>query len=299
MFSPTALVFLTVSVNAATTEICRFVCPDIAGGLPLVDEFILVDGSVPNCVWDNNGVEATAVYDSNGDAIFTSSNDESTKRAKEICVTVTEGWTFAQGQVCLSDSVSYRILAQDTIVPIDGGVDPATCTAQCDVLGYTSAGVEFGGECHCGNGYGRSITAQVHTECNMPCTGNETETCGGPNRIEVFFGPFPPRAAQLPSGWSVFNSAVCAQDSVARMFTDTLIAGPTLASIDTPAACVQFCIDAGFDKAGVEGGDECYCGSEFRESPQALDPSECNLPCQGAPGVTCGGNFAIQLYTTA
>jgi len=300
MFSFAAIVLLAVSVNAATTEICRFVCPDTVGGSPLLEESLSADGSVPNCFWFGNGLGArSASFNSTGDATFTSSNNEFTTRAQQMCVTVTEGWTWAQGQVCISDSVSSRILADDTIVPTDDGGDPASCTAQCDALGYTFSGVEFGGECHCGTGFSATIEPQVHTECNMFCAGDDTETCGGPDLIEVFAGPNPPHAAQLPSGWSIFAAAICAQDSAARMFTDTLIAGPTLAPIDTPAACVQFCINAGFDKAGVEGGDECYCGSTFREPPQALDPSECNFPCQGAPGVTCGGNFAIQLYTTA
>ncbi|THH23271.1 hypothetical protein EUX98_g7909 [Antrodiella citrinella] len=132
----------------------------------------------------------------------------------------------------------------------------------------------------------------------MPCTRGGG-TCGGPGLIEVFAGPDPPHAAQLPAGWSIFTAAPCAQDSAARMFTDTLIAGPELAATDTPAACVAFCIANEFTKAGVEGGDECYCGTEFRATPEALDPSECDLPCQGAPGTLCGGNFAIQLYTSS
>lgn len=130
----------------------------------------------------------------------------------------------------------------------------------------------------------------------MPCTGDSSETCGGAGFIEVFQGPDPPLARQLPSGWDVFFDVPCAQDSQARMFTDTLIAGPLLASDDTPARCVEFCDERGFTLAGVEGGDECYCGTEFREPPVPLDGEQCDLPCQGAIGVTCGGNFAIQLY---
>ena len=63
-----------------------------------------------------------------------------------------------------------------------------------------------------------------------------------------------------------------------------------------PAACVEFCIEHGFTKTGVEGGDECYCGTEFRVTPEAIDPKLCDLPCQGAIGTTCGGDFAIQLF---
>ena len=131
----------------------------------------------------------------------------------------------------------------------------------------------------------------------MPCAANSSETCGGADAIEIFAGfPLP---AHLPTGWSAYSPAPCAQDSTERMFTDTLIAGPLLAATDTPANCINFCIANGYSKAGVEGGDECYCGTTFRDTPEALDQSLCNLPCQGAIGITCGGNFAIQLYTSS
>ena len=145
----------------------------------------------------------------------------------------------------------------------------------------------------------RAISTVPHTQCNMRCPTNSNEFCGAGNRIKIYQGPNPPRAAQLPSGWSIFTPAPCARDSTVRMFTDTLAAGPILADIDTPAACVSFCIQRGFTKAGVEGGDGCYCGNTFKDVPIALDSSQCNLPCQGAPGVTCGGNFAIQLYVSS
>ena len=244
------------------------------------------------------------------------SSNNRVETAGKFCTSVAEGWTFANGQVCISDPVNPRILAGDTVAPIAAGASPEACTAACDALGFTFAGVEFGSECHCGTGFTqsvfhlydvctqtlictrRAITTVPHPQCSMTCAGNSSESCGGPGLIQVFAGPNPPRAAQLPPGWSAFADAPCAQDSAARMFTDTLIAGPALAATDTPAACVNFCVANGFDKAGVEGGDECYCGSTFRDTPHALDPSQCNLSCQGAIGITCGGNFAIQLYTS-
>ena len=30
---------------------------------------------------------------------------------------------------------------------------------------------------------------------------------------------------------------------------------------------------------------------------EGVDSELCDLPCQGANGATCGGNFMIQLYT--
>ncbi|TCD62189.1 hypothetical protein EIP91_007247 [Steccherinum ochraceum] len=286
----------------ASTEICRFVCPSSAAGEELLDESLSDSGAATGCFWfggpTGGGLAPrSASYDSNGDLIpfSESSNNEGLVRADTFCAGVTDGWDFAQHQVCIKDSVSARILEQDTVMPLPSN-SPETCTAACDSQGFTFAGVEFGAECHCGTGFTATIQPVPHVQCNMRCTGNSSEVCGAGDLIQVFQGPNPPRAAQLPTGWSTFSDAPCAQDSAARMFTDTLIAGPLLAGTDTPAACVQFCEGKGFTKAGVEGGDECYCGTEIRAAPQALDPSQCNLPCQGAIGVKCGGDFAIQLY---
>ncbi|KAK7688420.1 hypothetical protein QCA50_008793 [Cerrena zonata] len=295
------IVVATVVAKAATPsqhQICRFVCPDTVGGSPLINEVLGTDGSAVACEWFGNGLGFRAAsFDSNGDVIPGSqtSNNQFTTRAGQHCVEVTDGWTWANTQVCIKDTVSARILQRDTIAPLDSN-SPEACTAACDALGFTFARTEFGSECHCGTGFTSAITPVPHTQCNNRCTGNSSETCGAGDLIEVFQGPDPPRAAQLPAGWSAFADAPCAQDSAARMFTNTLIAGPVLAATDTPAACVAFCIDNGFTKAGVEGGDECYCGTEFREVPEAIEPTLCNLPCQGAPGISCGGNFAIQLY---
>ncbi|TCD64929.1 hypothetical protein EIP91_003426 [Steccherinum ochraceum] len=299
---PVALTTLfAVAVSAqATAQICRFVCPNI--GQDLGTESLGSDGSAEGCFYPpSNGLSGFrfASYDSNGNLIpgSASSNNEGETRAGTFCTEVAVGWSFAQGQVCIADSPSSRILERDTFIPLPpSGNSPEACTAACDAQGFTLAGVEFGSECHCGTGFTATIAPSPHTNCNMVCTGNSSEVCGAPNLIQVFQGPDPPRAAQLPAGWHVFADTPCAQDSAARMFTDTLIAGPGLAASDTPAACVAFCAGLGFTKAGVEGGDECYCGTEFRSTPQALDPSLCTFPCQGAIGVTCGGDFAIELF---
>ncbi|KAK7679646.1 hypothetical protein QCA50_017358 [Cerrena zonata] len=301
-FAAIATIVQASTAGPGQREICRLVCPDTIGQIPLVNETLNADNSATGCVWFENGFGGpqSASFDSNGVAIpgSVSDNMQFTPSASQYCTLVADGWSFADDQVCITDSVSSRILKQDTRLDISVN-SPEECTAGCAERGFTFAGVEFANECHCGNGFTAAITPVPHTQCNKRCPGNSNEFCGSGDRIQVFKGPDPPIPAQLPAGWSIFSAAPCARDSAARMFTDTLIAGPVLAARDTPAACVSFCIQNGFTKAGVEGGDECYCGNTFRDVPIAVDPTECNLPCQGALGVTCGGNFAIQLYTSS
>lgn len=63
---------------------------------------------------------------------------------------------------------------------------PELCLSSCRDDGFPFAGIEFGRECWCGvvlaNGTEKVDTAQ----CNMPCQGDKSQTCGGRSRINIF-----------------------------------------------------------------------------------------------------------------
>lgn len=50
------------------------------------------------------------------------------------------------------------------------------CTSECRSRGFTYAGTQYSKWCFCGNSYGNSGPAN---NCNMPCSGISSETCGG------------------------------------------------------------------------------------------------------------------------
>ena len=65
--------------------------------------------------------------------------------------------------------------------------------------------------------------------------------------------------------------------------------------------CIVMCEDAGYTFAGVEWGEECYCGNNTLSSIQYVDDSECSMPCAGDSSETCGENFRMEIFqlTTA
>ncbi|KAH8104853.1 hypothetical protein BXZ70DRAFT_922739 [Cristinia sonorae] len=285
----------------ATVTLCRNVCPPGPG---TVSENLFTDRAC-SCEYFNAAGPCQTSYDQSGNleqAIGSGCNSQVSPRAITFCATVADGWMLANAQVCYVDKVNPRVLTEDMMVPLDANT-PAACTAKCNELGFSFAGVEFGSECHCGNGFNfdpvTGISSVPFTNCNMPCTGDANQTCGSGGFMQIFQGPFiGPPAAQLPSTWNRILDIPCAQDTPAHtLFTNTLIAGAALAATDSPAACVGFCDQRGFRFAGLEGGDECYCGTGFSRSIVGLDRESCNLPCQGAPGLKCGGVLAIQLYS--
>ncbi len=54
---------------------------------------------------------------------------------------------------------------------------PDECFVQCNKLGFRYAAIQNGGECFCGNSFGR-YGSLPQNMCKCPCKGDAIETCG-------------------------------------------------------------------------------------------------------------------------
>lgn len=64
----------------------------------------------------------------------------------------------------------------------------------------------------------------------------------------------------------------------------------------SPPICVAHCEARGLHMAGVENGQECWCGSAIRGDAVRLPESCCEMPCQGNVGAVCGGDWAVGVF---
>jgi hypothetical protein len=60
---------------------------------------------------------------------------------------------------------------------------PQRCIETCRAKGFAYAGVQYGQSCLCGNSYGKFGKAN---NCNMTCTGDSRQNCGGYNSNAVY-----------------------------------------------------------------------------------------------------------------
>ncbi|KAG6024726.1 hypothetical protein E4U41_001702 [Claviceps citrina] len=84
---------------------------------------------------------------------------------------------------CYTESTTGRAL------PRGKAVDKKTvksCVDGCREGKYTYAGLEYGGECWCGNAWGAGAVAAPAADCKMACVDNSTEYCGGPARLNAY-----------------------------------------------------------------------------------------------------------------
>ena len=96
------------------------------------------------------------------------------------------GWMY---KGCYTDNIGARVLP--TLLPWqqpnNSNLTIQSCIRVCDQLGYSITGLEHFNQCFCGNAiYNGGTLAPSKSDCDLPCTGNATEVCGGYNRLSIY-----------------------------------------------------------------------------------------------------------------
>ncbi|KAF5353434.1 hypothetical protein D9756_008033 [Leucocoprinus leucothites] len=106
-------------------------------------------------------------------------------------------------------------------------------------------------------------------------------------------GSTPTEAGEL---WSYYG---CVEEGTTG--SHRALTGPSYFRHDmTPGLCQSLC--SGYTFAGVEYGQECYCGNSLTNNGASGDttlPSKCSVPCAGSSSLTCGGAWTLSVFTTS
>ncbi|KAF8961440.1 WSC domain-containing protein [Flammula alnicola] len=205
---------------------------------------------------------------------------------------------------CYTDSAASRTLKTASFTDVNN-MTIESCIAFCTPNGYQFAGVEFSRECYCDNVIEAPGTPATDG-CNMACTGNAAEICGGADRINIFNNtavsiPPPPPPATIKQTAGTYQYKGCFEDGVNGAPRDLLnkITVPGLRGV-TAESCTSACQAAGFPLAGLEFAQECWCDTYMPLVIPAPD-SDCNSPCLADPTELCGAGNRLAIYqdTTA
>ncbi|KDR71220.1 hypothetical protein GALMADRAFT_75173 [Galerina marginata CBS 339.88] len=160
-----------------------------------------------------------------------------------------------------------------------------SCLAFCTPAGYVYAGVEFARECYCDNVIESPGAPISSSTCNMPCTGNSNEICGGAGGINIF---------QKFQTAGTFQYKGCYQDGVngapRSLRTQLSVSGGV-----TAESCTTACKAAGFTLAGLEFGQECWCDSYMPLAVLTPD-TDCNKVCNADTTELCGAGNRLAVY---
>ena len=137
-------------------------------------------------------------------------------------------------------SPSGRVLAATYVAW--GNMSLAVCTTYCTSKGYRYGGVEYTNECWCGNelrtgtytgaNQDSYMSSPVNygvrapsSDCNMPCSGDKSQTCGGHWRLNTYILP-----DCLPSQTAFYgnkNQTLCCNSGQTAYQTKCCDAGST------------------------------------------------------------------------
>jgi hypothetical protein len=238
-------------------------------------------------------------------ASASSSVASSTSATSTSAAAAPTGWTNLG---CYTDSVAARTLANPMFV--QGAMTVEKCTTACQASGYILSGVEYAGECYCDNTFknGGGPAPDGSTGCNMPCSGNAAEMCGGPNRLNMYsFGTVTSSvsasatsssasasatATGLPTGWAYSGCYV--DNANGRILATQRPDDPAL----TIESCVQACVGLGFTVAGMEYSTQCFCDKFLRNGGAlASSDTQCGMACGGNSAEKCGGPDRMSIYS--
>ncbi|KAM0285986.1 hypothetical protein ACHAQH_001175 [Verticillium albo-atrum] len=169
----------------------------------------------------------------------------------------------------------------------------AACAAFC--TGYRYFGTEYASECYCGNNLHLSSSAAPLDDCAMPCVGDPSTHCGGPNRLTLYQDPAraltTPDEPRQPAFAGDFVWFGCRSEPAGAR----ALSGKERAADDmTNESCASFC--DGFVMFGTEYGRECFCGDELHAGAAEAAEGECSMLCAGADDEFCGNGNRLSVY---
>jgi hypothetical protein len=86
---------------------------------------------------------------------------------------------------CYAQNPNRSILELNMNPNGDASLSVSKCKNSCYRGAYIFAGMQEGNQCWCSN-YVAGEWAKNQPDCNMPCTGNQAEICGGNGVVNVF-----------------------------------------------------------------------------------------------------------------
>ncbi|CAL8584164.1 hypothetical protein XPA_009769 [Xanthoria parietina] len=188
---------------------------------------------------------------------------------------------------CYTEATRGRALSGKTYY--DDAMTTAKCASAC--TGFDLFGLEYYRECYCGNKLQPGSVSAPSNECYHPCTGDKNEICGGDNRLNLYtFGSgttvTPP--VSTPKDYTFdgcFTEATRGRALTGSVYYDNAM---------TVEKCAAVC--KAFTLFGLEYGRECYCGNSLQAGSEKTLESQCNFPCPGNDGESCGAGNRLDVY---
>ena len=159
---------------------------------------------------------------------------------------------------CYSEATNERALSGLENPISSTAVTIEACAVAC--AGYNYFGAEYSSQCYCGDTINNGSvlvdgSTPAQTQCDMTCSGNASEYCGGPDRLNMYRYSGAPVVASIPSGPVTVTNVTGASylGCYSEGTNERALSGlqnPIQGNVVTVEACSVAC--AGYKYFGVE-----------------------------------------------
>ncbi|KAL6868806.1 hypothetical protein ACO1O0_000126 [Amphichorda felina] len=152
-------------------------------------------------------------------------------------------------------------------------------------------GVEFGKQCWCGVSLNMGSTKTPAKDCSNPCSGNGKQTCGGPDRLNVY-GSKDSSAPVSYRPWGCYTEGT----NTRALGDDSLWANDM-----TIEKCADYCLrDKGTTHFNVQNSIECWCGNNLGLGSIIAPSADCSGKCAGNKNQNCGSDAGrLNLFSSS
>ncbi|CAN0353187.1 unnamed protein product, partial [Ectocarpus sp. 6 AP-2014] len=183
---------------------------------------------------------------------------------------------------CYSDPADDRVFER---IASSDDMTAAVCLGHCGAYQYY--GTQYSTECWCGNN--ANYGANGDGVCDMSCSGNSGEVCGGFYSMSVYENPDYVWSSE-DNYRGCYSDPADWRDWVTRGFVQS-----DSSSAMTPELCASQCSDSAF--YGTQYSNECWCG-DYNARYSSQGEGVCDMPCSGDPDETCGGYYSMDVYAS-
>ncbi|KAJ7026857.1 hypothetical protein C8F04DRAFT_101644 [Mycena alexandri] len=202
---------------------------------------------------------------------------------------------------CQGDSTAARAL-HHLVTGSSANMTVEICLDTCAAGGFILGGLEFGRECYCGNALLYVYTVP-QGNCVLPCAGKSSELCGGSEALNLYQFAATPFTTGPPStvfGYKNWIRWACINQGPAFPFGPL---DPIAADQMTVERCLDGCAGAGYNAAGLQDGQRCFCnlvanvGNDQPDGWESNTDADCQKPCLGNATEICGGQIQLDFAT--
>ncbi|WWC73158.1 uncharacterized protein I206_107124 [Kwoniella pini CBS 10737] len=224
---------------------------------------------------------SSALPSSTSSSAAASSSSSSVTASSSSSSVTSSSSSSASSRAVSSSSSSAAVSSSSSSATVSGSSSSATVSSSS-----SSATVSSSSSSAAASSSSSSVAASTSSSSAVVSSSTSSSTSSSASASPT------PSLPTVPSGWAIASTPCIADGKTGR----ALLGSFTIDYANTVESCLAKCDAGGYPIAGLEYGNQCFCGSYLSNGASLQTTATCAVACPGNSLETCGGYYALSLY---